>query len=110
MTSNPYSVVIRRATEADAATLERLAALDDALPLVGDVLLAEVDGRALAAVLVRDDAVIADPFRPTQDLVDLLHMRAAMLRDDRRFRRRMTRHALQRRMGQTLHRSHAHSS
>jgi hypothetical protein len=67
-------VTIRRATEADRATLERLAALDSALAPAGEVLIAEVGGQALGAVEVAGGAVVADPFRPTAELVELVEL------------------------------------
>ena len=73
-------VTIRRATEADRATLERLAALDSAATPTGEVLLAVVDGQALGAVEVASGAAIADPFRPTAELVEQLSLRARRLR------------------------------
>ena len=67
------SIVIRTATEADAGTLERIAVLNDAEPLTGPVLLAEVNGVARAAVALDDGSVVADPFFRTAALVTLLH-------------------------------------
>jgi hypothetical protein len=76
----PQPVTIRRATAADRATLERLAALDSAPAPVGDVLIAEVGDEALGAIEVASGATVADPFRPTAELVELLSVRAARLR------------------------------
>jgi hypothetical protein len=73
-------VTIRRATEADRAALARLAALDSARPLAGEVLLAEAGGEVLGAIEVAGSAAIADPFQPTAELVELLRVRAARLR------------------------------
>jgi hypothetical protein len=42
----------------------------------GPVLLAEVDGRPRAALSVRDGSVIADPFAPTADVVEMLRVQA----------------------------------
>jgi hypothetical protein len=92
-------VTIRRATADDRATLERLAALDSAPALVGDVLIAEVGDEALGAIEVATGATIADPFRPTAELVELLSLRAARLRggsDRRRSAQRRVRIELQR--------------
>ena len=72
-------MIIRRTTPDDAAALLRLAALDDAHPLQGDALVAEVDGEIQAALGLGDGRAIADPFRRTAELVDLLEMRAAQL-------------------------------
>ena len=77
------TVVIRRATAADADALKRLAQLDSARVPAGDVLVAEVDGELRAALRVADNAVIADPFVTTSDLVELLTARAARLRGPR---------------------------
>jgi hypothetical protein len=74
------AVTIRRATDADGATLERLAALDSATALAGEILLAETDGEALGAIEVASATTVADPFRPTAEAVELLRVRAARLR------------------------------
>ena len=71
------SVVIRPAYPDDASTLERLARLDSRRPLDGPVLVAERDGRVLAALATTDGKTIADPFSPTADLVALLRLHAA---------------------------------
>jgi hypothetical protein len=68
------AVLIRAARGSDGAALGDLAQLDSQRPLTGDVLLAEQDG-ALVAALAGDRA-IADPFRSTADVVDLLRMHA----------------------------------
>jgi hypothetical protein len=73
------SLTIRRADAADSGALVRLAALDSAYPPTGDVLLAEVNGELWAAVELDSGAAIADPFRPSGDLVDLLQLRAGRL-------------------------------
>jgi hypothetical protein len=63
----------------DAPALARLAALDSQRPLVGPVLLAEIDGEPWAAIALETGRVVADPFRPTAALVALLRSRAAQL-------------------------------
>jgi len=75
------SIAIRRATEADRAALERRAALDSAPTSSGEVLLAEVGGEPQAAIEIASGATIADPFRPTAYLIELLSLRAARLRE-----------------------------
>jgi hypothetical protein len=70
------SVTIRRAYPDDEPALRRLAALDSAEPLSGEVLLAEVDAEPVAALAMESGAVIADPFRRTASIVDLLRFRA----------------------------------
>jgi hypothetical protein len=74
-------VVIRRATPADVDALHRLAALDSARPLAGAVLVAESEGAVAAAYSLDEQRAIADPFRPSADLVALLEARAARLRE-----------------------------
>lgn len=91
------SVSIRRAGPHDAPALHRLAALDSALPLRGDVLIAEVGGEARAALSLEHGTAIADPFAPTAALVDLLAMRREQMcgSGPPRRRRRGLRWALQ---------------
>lgn len=74
MTNLDPAVVIRAARGPDGDALDQLARLDSQRPLDGDVLLAEQNGRIVAAVA--GARVIADPFRPTADLVALLHVHA----------------------------------
>ncbi|HEX2412948.1 MAG TPA: hypothetical protein VHJ39_17425 [Solirubrobacteraceae bacterium] len=66
------SLVLRPATSVDAADLERLAALDSAEPLEGNVLVAYAGGDLRAALDVDTDRAVADPFYPSAELVDLL--------------------------------------
>jgi hypothetical protein len=73
------TVTIRRATPADRAGLDRLAALDSAAPISGETLVAETDGRLAAALSLASGQVVADPFLPTADLVALLHAGAGRL-------------------------------
>lgn len=73
-------LAIRPATADDSADVARLAALDSAAVPTGALLLGVVDGRAVAALSVDSGAVVADPFSPTADLVNLLRQRAERLR------------------------------
>jgi hypothetical protein len=73
------TLVIRVATRFDAAELHRLAVLDSARPLTGSVLIAQSDGRIDAALSLEDGRAIADPFRATAGLVDVLRARGARL-------------------------------
>ena len=73
LTTDP-AVVIRAARGSDGAALDDLARLDSQRPLAGDVLVAEQHGALVAALSA--DRVIADPFRHTADVVDLLRLRA----------------------------------
>ena len=68
------SVSIRPSRSEDTATVRRLAALDSAPVPHGSLLLAEVEGRVLAAVSLADGRAIADPFAETQLLVELLRV------------------------------------
>lgn len=70
------TVVLRRATAADERDLRDLAELDSTRLGPGPHLVAEVDGRLLAAVSLHDGASVADPFRPTAGHVALLRARA----------------------------------
>ena len=81
-------MVIRRTTPDDGAALLRLASIDSARPLGPDALVAVVDGELRAAVSLRDGRAIADPFRPTAELVELLRVRAAQLEAPARARPR----------------------
>lgn len=78
ITFNPAAV--RIATDADARSLARLAQLDSARPLAGDILLAEEAGVAVAATSLHDRRVIADPFRSTINAEAALRVRAGALR------------------------------
>jgi hypothetical protein len=76
------SYVLRLATEADAEALRRLAELDSQAPLQGSILIGELHGEPVAALSLTDDRAIADPFRPTAHLVELLELRSTHLRSD----------------------------
>ena len=73
LTTDP-AVVIRAARGSDGAALTDLARLDSQRPLAGEVLVAEQDGAVVAALA--GDRVVADPFRHTADVVDLLRLRS----------------------------------
>jgi prepilin-type processing-associated H-X9-DG protein len=62
----------RPAGAADRVALARLAALDDAEPVSGDVVMAFADGHAVAAMSTHDGRVVADPFTHTADAVELM--------------------------------------
>ncbi len=70
------AVELRPARADDEAATGRLAALDDAPALEGPVLLAVVDGEAVAALALDDGRVVANPFVPTAHAVSLLRLRA----------------------------------
>jgi hypothetical protein len=72
------TLTIRRADSSDSGALVRLAALDSASPPSGEALLAEVGGELWAAVEIDSGAAIADPFRPSGELVDLLRLQVSL--------------------------------
>src|SRR5919106_1212146 len=74
------SLVIRHAEQRDRPGLRRLAQLDSARASAGPMLVAELDGELRAAISLDDGRVIADPFRPTADVVGLLELRAGHVR------------------------------
>src|SRR4051794_35423586 len=70
------SVLIRAARGSDGTAIERLAALDSAEVPAGSLLVAEADGRIVAAIATGTGEAIADPFLPTADVIALLELRA----------------------------------
>src|SRR3954468_36980 len=74
------TVVIRAARGSDGPALRRLAELDSRNVPTGDVLIAETGDEVVAALSVDTGARVADPFRHTADVVDLLAFRARRLR------------------------------
>jgi hypothetical protein len=75
------NITIRRAGPADGDSLVRLAGLDSKRLPSGNFLVAEVDGEQWAAVALESGEVLADPFRPTANIAELLRMRAARIRE-----------------------------
>jgi hypothetical protein len=69
-------LVLRRAAGQDSAAITRLAQLDAAPRPSGPMLVAELDEEIVAAVPVDGGRAIADPFRPTAELVELLRLHA----------------------------------
>lgn len=82
--SGPGQIAIRVAGDADRAAVARLAVLDGVPTPTGPLLLALVDGEPVAALALADGRAIADPFRPTLELVALLRVRAAQIAGPRR--------------------------
>jgi hypothetical protein len=82
-------LVLRPATSVDSSALERLAALDSAQPLTGEVMLAYAAGDVRAALSLETGRAVADPFYPSGELVQLL--RAAVGERRSRTRRRALR-------------------
>ena len=77
MSNNQYT--LRMASVQDQLDLDRLAQLDSSTRLDGPALVAEVDGAAVAALDLIEGRIVADPFRPTLDAVELLETRARSL-------------------------------
>jgi hypothetical protein len=73
------NVTIRLSAPQDEHRLAKLAQLDSSRPPAQPVLLAEVDGQLAGAISLSDGTVVANPFRPTADVVDLLRVRAAQV-------------------------------
>jgi hypothetical protein len=75
------AVTIRWAFPDDAIAVDRLAGLDSWPAPRHPLLVAEVEGELWAALSLRNGRAIADPFRLTDGLVELLRARADQLRD-----------------------------
>jgi hypothetical protein len=73
-------LTIRQARPSDTHALFRLAQLDSTRAPRGRVLVAVVGGELWAAVSMDDLHAVADPFRPTREIVMLLALRATQLR------------------------------
>ena len=74
------TVLIRAARGSDGDALVRLAALDSAHVPAGELLVAETEGSLVAAHAPSTGATIADPFRRTAEVVELLALRGSLLR------------------------------
>jgi hypothetical protein len=70
------AITIRPSTETDRSAIWRLAALDDRPAPRGKALLGFVDGELRAAVPLASGQAVADPFHLTNDVVELLQVRA----------------------------------
>jgi hypothetical protein len=73
-------LTLRICGEADGDALRVLAERDTARVPAGRVLAAQVGGRIVAAISLDTRRVIADPFLPTADAVELLRRRATQIR------------------------------
>jgi hypothetical protein len=74
------AVTIRYAGPADAAALERLAQLEGERLVDGPMLVAQVGDELWAAVELDGPQVLADPFRPSAELLLTVAGRAAQIR------------------------------
>jgi hypothetical protein len=75
-------VTLSLATDADRAALDRLAQLDCRLLPPGPHLVAERDGRIEAAISLASGELVADPFRRTAELCELLRCHSGGVRVD----------------------------
>jgi hypothetical protein len=76
-------VTVRRFAERDIDAVRLLAALDSKRMPTGAVLVAERAGEVVAALELETSNVLADPFKPTADLVDLLKLSAKQLQPEK---------------------------
>ena len=77
-------LTIRQSSPRDSDTLTGLAQLDSSRPLHEPALVAEIGDEIWAAVSLRDQRVVADPFRPSGAIVPVLVERARQLRREER--------------------------
>jgi hypothetical protein len=77
------SLTIRHAIAADEADLTRVAALDSSRVPSGELLVAELDGRVVAALSIDTGAAIADPFEHTAAIVESIRAQARASREPR---------------------------
>jgi hypothetical protein len=73
------TLTLRPAGDADRAALDRMAEMEEAERLTGEVLVAELDGYVIAALSIADDRAVADIFRSTGGIVRLLRERRVQL-------------------------------
>ncbi len=78
MSNNQSHITIREATPADAGALARLAELDSAQVPAQPLLVAYSGDDLMAAASKFDGAAIANPFRPTAELVAMLRIEAGV--------------------------------
>jgi hypothetical protein len=88
------TISLRHATTDDEQALRRLAALDSTRLGDGPFLVAETDADVVAALSLSDGTSIADPFRHTAELVELLRAHGAARASRERRRRMRPRRAL----------------
>ncbi len=67
-------ITIRHATTNDVTAVRHLAALDETNAPEGDALLAFVDGELVAARELQGSVAVADPFRRTRHVLELLDL------------------------------------
>jgi hypothetical protein len=84
-------VTVRPFGEGDIDGIRRLAALDDKPVPIGAVLVAEIEGELVAALPLEGGHALADPFKPTADVVNVLRLRARQVKRESRRGRRSSR-------------------
>jgi hypothetical protein len=94
-------ISLRLATNRDDEALRQLAELSGRVQPIGPWVVAEVDGRLLAALPLAGGEPLGDPFRPTAELGALLALRAKQLGGGGRSPR-TSRPSLRRRLGFTF--------
>jgi hypothetical protein len=75
------SVTVRLSRPGDERAIRRLEQLEGWHLPAEPTLVAEAEGRVLAARSVSSRDIVADPFQPTMELVELLDLRSIQLRD-----------------------------
>jgi hypothetical protein len=98
MTSNitPAECTFRPAQAGDREAILRLAQLDSQREPSGPLLVAESEGRVVAALPLEAGDAVANPFVRTAELVEILRLRAAQLSSGSNGRRRgLRRRAIQ---------------
>jgi len=98
------AVTVRMARDEDLAAVRRLVQRDGRRELAGPILVAEAEGELLAARSLADGTSVADPFRHTAHLAELLALRAVHLRTHEP---RAGRRTLRERLAVALHLAHS---
>ncbi len=83
------TLTIRPADATDAVAVARLAALDSASPPTGHLVLGEVGHELWAAIDLDSGTIIADPFRPSGNVVEMLRARVELTGEGARAQRRL---------------------
>jgi hypothetical protein len=74
-------LTLRHFAERDIDGIRRLAGLDSKPIPTGGVLVAELEGELVAALPLDGGEALADPFKPTADIVELLRVRARQIEE-----------------------------
>ncbi len=74
------AILIRFARAQDRDAVARLEAMEERLLPAGGRLIAEVDGRTVAAASLPDGSIVADPFERSAAVGELLRLRVRQLR------------------------------